>query len=152
MSRWQECAEQLRAVVADAAGMKDGSAAAAELIRAVMSARWVGIYSVTETEVRNEAWSGPAPPAPPVFAITTGLTGAAVTSRETVVCGDVSADPRYLANQPTTGSEMIVPVIDASGTVCGSLDVESEQTQAFGASERELAEQLAGLLVPLWEH
>jgi putative methionine-R-sulfoxide reductase with GAF domain len=64
----------------------------AVLIRERTGRRWVGIYRVTDTEVRNLAWSGPALPAYPNFAIGRGLTGAAVASGSTMISNDVRKD------------------------------------------------------------
>ncbi|HLI58715.1 MAG TPA: GNAT family N-acetyltransferase [Solirubrobacteraceae bacterium] len=125
------------------------AARAADAIRAHIPWRWVGIYSVSDGRVTNEAWSGPAPPAHLSFPATAGLTATAVETGETVVANDVTRDPRYLANQAHTGSEMIVPVLRA-GTVVGTLDVESDCANAFGERDRALAVQLAGHLAPLW--
>src|SRR5438874_4258416 len=97
----------------------------ADLVRAGTARRWVGVYRVDADEVVNLAWSGPAPPAHPRFAIGAGLTGAAIESRRTVVSNDVASDPRYLTALDSTGSELIVPVL-VDGRVAGTLDVEAE--------------------------
>ena len=52
--------------------------AAADLIREATAARWVGIYTVNDTTVSNDAWSGPGPPAFPSFPVTSGLTAHAL--------------------------------------------------------------------------
>lgn len=122
----------------------------ADLIRAATGRRWVGVYEVTLTEVVNLGWSGPAPPTYPRFPVARGLTGAAVSTRETVVSNDVARDPRYLTALESTGSELIVPVI-AGNRVVGTLDVEDERTDAFGDDDRRLFERLAGELGPLYE-
>jgi hypothetical protein len=96
---------------------------------------------VTRTEVRNLGWSGPAPPVHPSFPAHQGLTGAAVRSGRTVVSNDVGADPRYLTNQDTTGSELIVPILVA-GTVVGRLDIEDPRTDAFDESDLHRFERL----------
>src|SRR6266545_2571106 len=99
--------------------------ACAELIRFAMTARWVGIYTVADDGVHNEAWSGPAAAAHSDFAATKGLTAHAIRSRSVALSNDVAQDPRYLANQADSGSELIVLVIDGKHVV-GTLDVESE--------------------------
>ena len=91
--------------------IEERAARAAELIRMRTGRRWVGIYRVTDTEVRSLAWSGPEAPAHPNFPIERGLTGAAIRSRSTVLSNDVANDSRYLTNQESTGSELIVPVL-----------------------------------------
>jgi L-methionine (R)-S-oxide reductase len=135
---------------AEAAGPIDQAATdLAELIRGRSGRRWVGIYRVTRSEVVNLAWSGPAPPAHPRFPVGQGLTGAAVAGRATVCSNDVAADPRYLTNQETTGSELIVPIM-LHGRVVGTLDVEEAHTDAFAPDDERRFEAVARLLSPLY--
>jgi GAF domain-containing protein len=122
---------------------------AADLIRTRTGYRWVGIYRVTETEVRNLAWSGPAAPAYPNFPIDRGLTGAAIESRASVVSNDVAHDARYLTNQDSTGSELIVPVI-VDETIVGTLDVEDAETDAFHDRDIVFFESVAAALRGLY--
>lgn len=71
----------------------------------------MGIYTVFDGVVANEAWSGPAGPAHPSFPVTQGLTAPAIGARAVAVSNDVVRDPRYLANQDDSGCELIVPVL-----------------------------------------
>jgi L-methionine (R)-S-oxide reductase len=121
---------------------------AAEFIRTRTGRRWVGIYRVAG-EVRNLAWSGPAAPAYPNFPIEQGLTGAAIRSRSSVVSNDVANDPRYLTNQQSTGSELIVPTL-RDGTVVGTLDIEDPATDAFDDEDQTLFGLLAAALSDLY--
>jgi L-methionine (R)-S-oxide reductase len=121
----------------------------ADAVRAVTGHRWVGVYAVRDDEVVNLAWSGPGPPAHPSFAIGSGLTGAAIEARATIVSNDVANDSRYLRTLDTTGSEIIVPVI-AGDRVVGTLDVESARTGAFGKEDRRALEQVAAELPSLF--
>jgi GAF domain-containing protein len=125
------------------------AARTAELIRTRTGRRWVGIYRVTGTEVRNLAWSGPEAPAHPNFPIEQGLTGTAIRSRSTVRSNDVASDSRYLTNQESTGSEMIVPVL-LGGTVVGTLDIEDPATDAFDEKDQAFFEDLAAALAGLY--
>jgi L-methionine (R)-S-oxide reductase len=121
----------------------------ADLVRTRTGRRWVGVYRVDLDEVVNLAWSGPAAPAYPRFPADRGLTGAAIESRTTVVSNDVANDPRYLTALDSTGSELIVPVLD-QGRVVGTLDVEDERTDAFDLEDTALLEQLAEALISLY--
>jgi L-methionine (R)-S-oxide reductase len=125
------------------------AARAADAIRARTPWRWVGIYTVNDGRVTNEAWSGPEPPAHPVFPATAGLTSAALATQKTVIADEVAAEPDYLANQDGTGSEMIVPIV-IDERVVGTLDIESEIPNAFGDNDRRQAERLAERLGALW--
>lgn len=121
---------------------------AAHLIASTTGRRWVGIYRVTAERVENLAWSGIGPPAHPVFGVDEGLTAAAIATRRTVVSNDVAADPRYLTNQASSGSELIVPI--GSLHVLGTLDVEDASTDAFTGDDERLFAQIARALVPLF--
>jgi L-methionine (R)-S-oxide reductase len=121
----------------------------AAAIRRFGKYRWVGVYDVGAAEIAVVAWDGPAPPAHPRFPRSQGLCGAAVAASAPVVVGEVAADPRYLTTHSTTRSEIIVPVFRGRDVV-GLVDVESEQPDAFGESDRKLLERCAALIAPLW--
>jgi putative methionine-R-sulfoxide reductase with GAF domain len=135
-------------------GTADRAAKASQAARAIRAAggyRWVGIYDVTDQLVVNLAWSGPGPPAHPVFPLTQGLTATAITTRASVLVGDVTADARYLQALGDTRSELIVPALDpGGGGVIGTLDVESQRRAAFGPADQRALEAVAAALLPLW--
>lgn len=58
---------------------------------------------------------------------------------------DVNADPRYLSCSLETRSEIVVP-IRANGRVVGEIDIDSHEPAAFGAADRALLEEVAGLV------
>jgi L-methionine (R)-S-oxide reductase len=118
---------------------------AAELVRRVTGARWVGIYTVTGTVVNCDGWSGPGAPAHPSFGVTEGLTAHAIRTGALALSNDVSRDPRYLANQDDSGSELIVPIL-VGGRVAGTLDVESDRSGAFSGSSIVEYERLHGVV------
>jgi len=102
--------------------------------------------------VRNVSWSGPGEPEHPTFPLTKGLTSTAVAQRRIVNVGDVSADPRYLTAFGSTRSEIIVPVLDRTLTrVVGTIDVESEESNAFSKDVEDLLAACAHTIRPLWE-
>jgi sigma-B regulation protein RsbU (phosphoserine phosphatase) len=59
-----------------------------------------------------------------------GIVGAAATLKEPVMVPDVTVDPRYLAVNPETRSELAIPMIH-KGRVIGVLDLESPQLNYF---------------------
>ena len=124
----------------------------AKAIRRAGAYRWVGLYQVTGEEIANLAFDGPGAPAHPRFPVTQGLSGAAVASVETVVVGDVRKDPRYLTAFGSTRSEIIVPVVDRAGRkVVGTIDVESEEEDAFSKEDRAALERCAAAVAALFE-
>jgi GAF domain-containing protein len=83
------------------------------------------------------------------FSVEQGLTGIAIRSGITVVSNDVASDPRYLTNQETTGSELIVPVL-SDGSIVGTLDIEDQRRDAFDERDQTLFERLAAALTDLY--
>jgi phosphoserine phosphatase RsbU/P len=63
-------------------------------------------------------------------AVTEGIVGAAATLKQPVLVPDVTQDPRYIAANPETRSELAIPMIH-KGKVIGVLDLESPQLGYF---------------------
>jgi GAF domain-containing protein len=74
-----------------------------------------------------------------------GICGAAVSSGETLVVDDVSADPRYLACSIDTKSEIVAPIF-VKQAVVGELDIDSHIPAAFDDKDRKLVEHCASLV------
>jgi putative methionine-R-sulfoxide reductase with GAF domain len=143
--------DQIRAIVLGADQRQEKAQRLVEAIKDAGSYRWVGMYDVGPEFVSIIAYNGPAAPAHPRFPVTNGLTGCAVSQRKTVVVGDVRTDPRYLTAFGTTLSEIIVPVLDEnSGRIVGTIDVESEQANAFSEQDQRILEECARVSLPLW--
>ncbi len=120
---------------------------AAEMIRAERGYRWVGVYKVTRGECIIVAGTGEEPPTYPQFPATQGLCGAVVESQETLVVPDVRNDLRYLPTFWNTLSEIVVPIISESKhRVCGIIDAESDQLDAFSDDDQDFLEHAAFLL------
>lgn len=110
---------------------------------------WVGIYLLEGDELVLGPYLGKPSPHTRI-PLGRGICGAAATERATIIVDDVNDDPRYLACSIETRSEIVVPIIapGLNGRVLGELDIDSDQTAAFGARDRELLEAVAGMLAP----
>ena len=149
----EEVISELRAIASGSRDRKETFQLIADFLRKSGNYRWVGLYDVDHAAglVKNIVWSGPEAPAYPVFLLTKGLTGSAISFRKTINVGDVASDPRYLTALGSTRSEIIVPVFDsAKERVIGTIDVESEHENAFNAQTQSLLELCAQTLQPLW--
>jgi putative methionine-R-sulfoxide reductase with GAF domain len=127
----------------------------AEAIRAAGTYRWVGLHDVDNERglVSNIAWSGSGAPEYPVFPITKGLNSRAIAAKRTVNVGDVASDAAYLTALPTTQSEIIIPVLSATGDkVVRTIIAESERPDAFDAHTQTSLEECANALRPFWQH
>lgn len=78
-----------------------------------------------------------------------GVCGAAARERRTQVVDDVHAFPGHIACDSRSASEIVVPVLDASGALIAVLDVDATDKGAFDevdarALERLMAKAFAG--------
>lgn len=73
-----------------------------------------------------------------------GLNHWAASQLETALVNDVSADSRYVPASalPDTRSEVVIPLV-LEGDVIGTLDVQSDRANAFGADDQFALEALA---------
>jgi L-methionine (R)-S-oxide reductase len=102
---------------------------------------WVGIYILEGDELVLGPFRGKPSPHTRI-PLGRGICGAAATSKQTIVVDDVNADPRYLACSLETRSEIVVPVMRGD-RVFGEIDVDSDQSAAFGAEDKALLEAVA---------
>jgi len=119
-----------------------------ELRRIGPQFNWVGIYMRQGEELVLTAWGGPEATQHVRIPVGQGICGLAARTGETVIVGDVNADPRYLACFPQTRSEIVVPIY-AGDNVIGEIDIDSDKANAFTDEDRQLLEGVARLLVDL---
>jgi L-methionine (R)-S-oxide reductase len=75
-----------------------------------------------------------------------GVCGAAARDRKTLVVEDVHAFPGHIACDSASASEIVVPVMDASGELIAVLDVDSTIPAAFDAVDARHLEAMVELL------
>lgn len=132
--------------------LKASSTAEEGLRRAVEAIRasnplyhWTGIYLLAGTHLELAHEIGR--PTPHVrIPLDKGICGAAAREKATVVVDDVNADPRYLACNLQTRSEIVVPLIASGGEVLGEIDIDSDEPAAFTADDRRALEAAAKLI------
>jgi len=78
-----------------------------------------------------------------------GICGASVQTRAPVIVEDVAGDPRYLACNLETRSEIVFPIIRGDAYLA-QIDVDSDARAAFGAEDEAFLRQVAKLLEPLF--
>ncbi len=77
-----------------------------------------------------------------VVPLTEGITGAAATSREPVLVGDVRTDPRYIPTVDAVRTELAVPMI-ARNRLVGVIDLQSTKLNAYTEQESSLVRLIA---------
>jgi len=138
---------QVEAIV----GRLSGRAALAEACRFLEASfphyGWVGVYRLDGRELVLEAYAGPAATEHTRIPIDRGLCGRAARDGVTVLVDDVRSSPEYLACFLSTRSEIVVPVL-ADGRVVGEIDIDSDRTAGFDATDRRLLEAVATRISP----
>jgi L-methionine (R)-S-oxide reductase len=78
-----------------------------------------------------------------------GICGLSARTHETVLVDDVAADPRYLACNLETRSEIVAPILRGDRYLA-QIDVDSDLPAAFGAADRGFLAEVAKVLEPLF--
>lgn len=105
---------------------------------------WLGIHLLKDGELVLGPYAGRATPHTRI-PLNKGLCGAAASSGKTIIVDDVNADPRYLACNLETRSEIVVPIL-RDGRVLGEIDIDSDTPAAFTEDDRKLLEGVAEVI------
>jgi L-methionine (R)-S-oxide reductase len=123
----------------------------ADKIRLAKAYSWVGLYDVKEKEIQFVSCAGRSEPLIPSFPKDKGLNGRAVMQRKPVIANDIEKDEDYLLTFTDTKSEIVVPVFGKDGKqIVGTIDVESETTNAFNKDDADFLENCAKKISELW--
>lgn len=112
------------------------------LRRSIPHYTWVGIYIVEGKLLKLRAYDGPAATEHTEIEIGRGVCGWAAKTGVTEIVPDVNKDPRYLQCFTSTRSEIVVPMKD-SFRVYGEMDIDSDKSAAFTASDKEFLDSVA---------
>lgn len=129
-------ARQVRAVLD---GVNDDVAAMATISALVHHAfghLWTGFYRVVDAGrlLRVGPYQGTLGCLDIEFG--RGVCGTAAQRCETIIVLDVSAFPGHIACDARSRSEIVVPVVNASGVLIAVLDIDSERTATFDDEDR----------------
>jgi L-methionine (R)-S-oxide reductase len=75
-----------------------------------------------------------------------GVCGKAAADRVTQVVEDVHAFPGHIACDSRSASEIVVPVLDATGALIAVFDVDATETAAFDAVDAQALERLMAVV------
>jgi GAF domain-containing protein len=122
----------------------------AEKIRQAKGYSWVGVYDVAGNEIKIVSCAGRSEPLIPSFPKDKGLNGRALMQQKTVIVNDIDKDEDYLLTFTNTKSEIVSPVFNENKKIVGTIDVEAEETNAFGNEDVQFLEDCARKISGLW--
>ena len=117
-------------------------------LRKIPHYTWVGIYNVDGSELVLASWSGPSATLHIRIPLGQGICSAAVAEKAAVIVPDVNDDPRYLQCFINTRAEIVVPIL-RDGAPIVEIDIDSDQVNAFGPTDREFLEWVASDLATI---
>jgi L-methionine (R)-S-oxide reductase len=145
LARYGRIAHQLAALYTKVNDPLARMASAAALLHAKMAHHsWTGFYRLVEGDLLVGPYQGPL--ACMQLERGKGVCWSSLSKDEPLLVPDVSAFEGHIACDPSTRSEVVVPVHDGDGKVCALLDVDSEQADAFGAADVEGLTRIAALV------
>jgi len=114
---------------------------ACELYHAIDGYDWVGFYRVTSPGMLK---IGPYQGGHGCLTIPfdKGVCGAAAAGQCVQRIDDVDVFPGHIACAASTRSEIVLPVLNAEGTLIAVLDIDSDQPAFFGEEEQNILEDM----------
>ncbi len=103
---------------------------------------WTGFYRVVEPDrlLRVGPYQGSLGCLDIQFG--RGVCGTAAAEKRSVVVPNVHAFPGHITCDPRSQSEIVVPVVDATGTLIAVLDIDSSVPEGFSEEDRMGLESL----------
>ena len=142
---FRELSEQLKALLAGEPDRIANAANMAALIyHGLPDLNWAGFYFRQDQELVLGPFQGK--PACVRIPLGDGVCGTAASRGVTVLVPDVHNFPGHIACDPTSRSELVVPMIE-HGEVSGVLDLDSPLVGRFDEADRAGCERLVALFV-----
>ena len=145
---YDECYDAIAAVWRDEGGATLDEIALMATINSVLANRfdhyfWTGFYRVCGDRLVVGPYIGTVGCLQ--IELGRGVCGTAAAQRKTIVVPDVHQFPGHIACDPSSKSEIVVPVFDRDGALIAVLDVDSDRLNAFDEDDRVGLERIVGL-------
>lgn len=144
--KYQLLTEQIKALVEGETDVVAVMANVAAAIHETMGFFWTGFYRVIGRELVLGPFQGPVACMHIPFG--RGVCGTAWQREETIVVPDVEQFPGHIACSSLSRSEIVVPVMSATGEVMAVLDIDSRELATFEDTDRRHLEQICKLITP----
>ncbi|MGI4856136.1 MAG: GAF domain-containing protein [Janthinobacterium lividum] len=148
---YQTLVEQARSLTQDEPDRIANAANFAALVyHGVPDLNWAGFYFFDGTELVVGPFQGK--PACVRIALGKGVCGTAALTRQTQLVADVHLFPGHIACDAASESEIVIPLISASGDLIGVWDVDSPSRGRFDAADAAGMEALCKVFVSeVWD-
>jgi GAF domain-containing protein len=145
---YDECYASIVAVWRDEGGAQLDDIALMATINSVLANRfphffWTGFYRVCGDRLVVGPYIGTVGCLQIEFG--RGVCGTAAQKRETVIVPDVNQFPGHIACDPSSKSEIVVPVFSRNDELIGVLDVDSDQLDSFNETDARGLERIVAL-------
>jgi len=146
--KWQTLLPQIRELIVGDDDEVSRMANVAAVIHTTFDFLWTGFYRVRRSHAdpaEGILTLGPfqGPLACMRIRYGRGVCGTAWKERRTLIVDDVGQFPGHIACSSLSRSEIVVPVVDADGSVTGVIDIDSERLAAFDDVDAEALSQVA---------
>jgi len=145
---YDECYDAITALWRDEGGESLDEIALMATINSVLANRfehyfWTGFYRVCGDRLVVGPYIGTVGCLQIEFG--RGVCGVAAEQRDTLIVPDVNQFPGHIACDPSSKSEIVVPVFSHDGALIAVLDVDSDRLDAFDEEDRVGLERIVAL-------
>src|SRR5262249_11208149 len=120
---------------------------AVAVVDAVANTGYCQLFSVKNDRIILAASRVAAPKAEYSEASWEGVIGRAVRTGTMVHLPDVTEDPEYISAEPSTRSELAIPIIGSNAAAIGVFNIESPRLSAFSGHQSQWLTAFADTLI-----
>ena len=141
---YDELAPQIETLVSSETDLIANLANVAAVLKEAFGFFWVGFYLKKGNQLILGPFQGPLACTRIYF--DQGVCGHAYTTRETTIVPDVDQFPGHITCSSAARSEIVVPIFERAGDVCGVLDVDSDRLDDFNQIDAESLGRIVKIL------
>jgi len=135
---------QIKSLVEDENDLIANMSKVAAVLKSGFHHLWVGFYMVKDKELVLGPYQGPV--ACTRISFGKGVCGKAWQEQSSVIIPDVHSFPGHIACSTDSKSEIVIPGISKKKVIF-VLDIDSEQIDSFGETDRKNLEKIGKLLI-----
>lgn len=143
--RYKTLLPQIEALITGEANVIANMANVAAALKETFDFFWVGFYLVDGNELVLGPFQGPI--ACTRIALGKGVCGSSWSEKKTLLVPNVDEFPGHIACSSDSKSEIVIPGIDADGSVKFVLDVDSDKVDDFDKIDQQYLEQIVSSLI-----